>query len=282
MKLVDDWSKKRRDHHGFTTNMGTVLALDGFLMEIKNPNTFELDGQEVGIYRNRKGFWGLTSQVAFDSNAKVRIVQTDWPGATNNLSCFKETPLFLLLQSRQLPEWLHIIADEAYSPLSVECNHQILTPFSKHQLNAAKKDDWQNLQDWHDRISESPNLDVMKPTPKYWKMRAFNHELSSEQITIERVLGMIVQRFGILWRPMEYDVNKVSTTFHVLCKLNNICMDCWLPTDACLHRFSSAEAIPFSNDDYLWSTFDISVSLDDIFDLTSDEIIVHLENRFCK
>jgi hypothetical protein len=75
--------------------------------------------------------------------------------------------LSLILQSRQLPEWLHIIADEAYSFVSVECNHQILTPFSKHQLNAVKKDDSQNLQDWHDHISENPNLDVAKPTPKY-------------------------------------------------------------------------------------------------------------------
>ena len=37
MKLVDDWSKKRRDRHGFTTNMGTMLALDGFVIEIKKP-----------------------------------------------------------------------------------------------------------------------------------------------------------------------------------------------------------------------------------------------------
>ena len=62
--------------------MGTALALDGFIIEIKRPNTSELDGQEVGVYRDRKGFWGLISQVACDSNAKVRIVQTDLPGAT--------------------------------------------------------------------------------------------------------------------------------------------------------------------------------------------------------
>jgi hypothetical protein len=127
---------------------------------------------------------------------------------------------------------------------------------------------------------------VIKPSPKYWKMRAFNYKLSSKQITIERVLGMIVRWFGILWRPIQYDVNKVPTIFHVLCKLHNICMDCWLlsnPTDARLHRLSSAEAIPFSNDDYLWSTFDVSVGLGDSFGLPSDdEIIGHLENRYQK
>jgi hypothetical protein len=85
MKLVDDWSKKRRDRNGFTTNMGTMLVLDGFVIEIKKPNTSDLDGRDVGIYRNCKRFRGLISQVACDSNATVRIIQTNWPGATNDL-----------------------------------------------------------------------------------------------------------------------------------------------------------------------------------------------------
>jgi hypothetical protein len=52
---------------------------------------------------------------------------------------------------------------------------------------------------------------------------------------------------------MQYDINKVPNIFRVLCKLHNICIDCWFLsnlTDAHLQRFSSAEAIPFSNDDY--------------------------------
>jgi hypothetical protein len=30
-------------------------------------------------------------------------------------------------------------------------------------------------------------------------MISFNHELSSERITVERVLGMVDHSFGILW-----------------------------------------------------------------------------------
>jgi hypothetical protein len=40
MKLVNNWSKKHKDRHGFTTNKGTALALDGFVIEIKKPNSF--------------------------------------------------------------------------------------------------------------------------------------------------------------------------------------------------------------------------------------------------
>ncbi len=35
MQLVDNWSAKHRDHHGFATNKGTALAVDGFVMETR-------------------------------------------------------------------------------------------------------------------------------------------------------------------------------------------------------------------------------------------------------
>jgi hypothetical protein len=72
-----------------------------------------------------------------------------------------------LLKSKQLPEWLNIVADEAYTPLSAECGYQILTPYSEHQLNTAKKQDWQNMQDWKARITENPTLQVEKPISTY-------------------------------------------------------------------------------------------------------------------
>jgi len=284
MQLVDNWASKRQDRHGFVTNLGTALAIDGYVIEIKKPSASELNGKEVACFRNRKGFWGLITQVGCDSNGKVRFVQTDWPGATNDLSCFRETPLFHLLKSKQLPEWLNIVADEAYTPLSAECGYQILTPYSKHQLNTAKKQDWQNMQDWKARITENPTLQVEKPVSTYWKMRAFNHELSSERITIERVLGMVVRAYGILWRPIELELNKVPTLFRVICKLHNICMDRWImsnPVDARNGSFGSVIALPNGDDENLWSTFDVSVGLDDGFEVPSYESVVErLENRY--
>ena len=118
----------------------------------------------------------------------------------------------------------------------------------------------------------------------YWKMQAFNHTLSSKRINIERVLGMIIKRFGILWQPIELDVNKVPTLFQVICKLKNICMDQWLmnnPVDAWVGRFTKANALPNSADDNFWSTFDISVGLNDGFEVPSYEAVVErLENQY--
>jgi hypothetical protein len=139
--IVDGWAEKREARHGFATNMGTVLVVDGFVIEIKKPSAVSLLGKSVDCYRNCKGFGGLITQVECDSNAKIHFVQTYWPGTTNDITCFQQTPLFNALKEKMLPEYIHVVADEAYSALAAECNGQILTPHSIHQLNAVKKKD---------------------------------------------------------------------------------------------------------------------------------------------
>jgi hypothetical protein len=50
---------------------------------------------------------------------------------------------------------------------------------------------------------------ALPPTwEQYWQLmgmwlRLRSHALSSERITVERVLGMIVRRFDMIWRPMD-------------------------------------------------------------------------------
>jgi hypothetical protein len=194
--IVDGWAKKEA-RHGLAAKMGTVLAVDGFVLKIKKPSAASLLGQSVDGYRNHKGFWGLITYVGSDSNAIIHFVQTDWPGATNDITCFRQTPLFNALKKKMLPEYIHIVADEAYSALAAEFNGQILTPYSIHQLNAVKKIDDENQVEYFQHLQHYPALIVLRPVLHYWKLRAFNHEISSEQITIERVLGMLVRIFGI-------------------------------------------------------------------------------------
>jgi hypothetical protein len=88
MQLSENWARKRRERHGFATNMGTVLAVDGYVIEIEKPTATDLDGQEVSCYRNQKGFWGLITQVGCDCNGKVCFLQTDWPGFERH-HCFR-------------------------------------------------------------------------------------------------------------------------------------------------------------------------------------------------
>ncbi len=55
-----------------------------------------------------------------------------------------------------------------------------MTPYSQHQLNSAKKQDWQNVQDWEGRIRENPTFNGEKPISMYWKMISRRDALMEE------------------------------------------------------------------------------------------------------
>ena len=62
---------------------------------------------------------------------------------------------------------------------------------------------------------------------QYMKLIAFNNILSSQRITIERAFGILVRRWGILWRPIAFKMKKVSKIVRVCAMLHNICVDRW-------------------------------------------------------
>jgi DDE superfamily endonuclease len=159
-----------------------------------------------------------------------------------------------MLRDKLFPEHVHIVADEAYAGLSKECHDQILTPYSGLQLMAAKAIDEQNKLDWANRQMEH---DTEESVGEYWKMRVFNHDLSSEIITVERVLGMLVCQFGMLWKVIEIDLEKTLTVFQVMCKLHNICIDHYMkdhPKEDDGFRFSKlrSDILPFGSDGVLF------------------------------
>jgi hypothetical protein len=70
---------------------------------------------------------------------------------------------------------------------------------------------------------------------------------------------MMVHHFGILWRAMEFSLDKVPTIFCVICKLHNVCID-WQTmnhhTAASLGRFSDFSDVktpPFSDNGWLFA-----------------------------
>jgi hypothetical protein len=52
-------------------------------------------------------------------------------------------------------------------------------------LTAASSKDKENIQNWESRGESDPLFNMELPAEEYWKMRAFNHKLSSEKITVE-------------------------------------------------------------------------------------------------
>lgn len=77
----------------------------------------------------------------------------------------------------------------------------------------------------------SPNHSCEKrsqrPAKRTTKWKAFNFLLSSQRITIEREFGMLVRKWGILWRPLGYPLDTNVLITFVCAKLHNFCLRSW-------------------------------------------------------
>ena len=188
---------------------GICGAGDGFVVPITEPVKADLEGRPSKNYMNRKGFFALLVQAFCGAHTNFWYFRVGWPGATNDITAYKQTPLHKNSTRRTLassiPDWVSFVLDEAYS--SVGGCH--LTPFTSHQLKRAYL-----LPD--------------REKTMYYKMRSFNHTLSSQRITIERAFGRLVRRWGILWCANSSRLKNVSLMVQCCAKLHNICVDRWL------------------------------------------------------
>jgi hypothetical protein len=59
---------------------------------------------------------------------------------------------------------------------------------------------------------------------------AFNYYHSNFRISIECAFGILVQRWGVLWRPMRVAYRKVSRVVELCMMMHNYCIDCNIRT----------------------------------------------------
>ena len=188
---------------------GICGAGDGFVVQITEPVSSDLNGKPSKNYMNRKGFFALLVQAFCGAHTNFWCFRVGWPGATNDITAYKQTPLHQNATNASLPtsipSWVSFLLDEAYSSIG-GCH---LTPFTQHQLRKAM-----NLPD---------------PTKTlYYKMRTFNHVLSSQRITIERAFGQLVRRWGIPWCPNNSRLKNVPLMAQCCAKLHNVCVNRWI------------------------------------------------------
>lgn len=100
-------------------------------------------------------------------------------------------------------------------------------------------------------------------------MLAFNHILSSQRITIERAFGVLVRRWGILWRPIAFALPKVAKIARVCAMLHNICVNRWLRKNPIRFR---REGQVWPDEDGRWGDDDLCPD--------DDAIIQRLHNNY--
>ena len=169
---------------------GCIGAIDGWIVKIKKPTL--RDGiTNPGSFFSRKGYFGLNVVAIVDKQKRVlyRVIRSR--GAEHDSTAFKNSSLYKWLTSNW--RWLkdrgfYFIGDSAYSLKSF-----LVTPFDG----------------------------VMHGTPE----DDFNFFHSSSRISVECAFGEIDLRWGILWRPLGFNMKHNINTIDACLRLHNFIVD---------------------------------------------------------
>jgi hypothetical protein len=172
--------------HGRMT--GCVLAVDGIVIRTRAP-IFHKEVDNVGCFYNRKGFYGLVVMAGCDSNLKFHFWSAKSPGSTHDCIAWEYSTLYASVFARnRLPAKYYAVGDEAF----VNTNN-FLCPFPGRNIGVYKD--------------------------------SFNYHLSSMRQCIERAFGVLVKRWGILWRNLQCSYERWTMVLTVCAKLHNLCID---------------------------------------------------------
>jgi hypothetical protein len=179
---------------------GIIGALDGWLVKIRCPSLKRDNVRNPATYFSRKGFYALNVQVIVDRYKRVIWRCIGAKGSEHDSKAFKTSSLYARMMaifedingkmhSNLLNLKFYLIGDSAYS----------LRPF---------------LLKPYDNAAPGSSEDV------------FNFMLSSSRIFVECTFGAEIDaRWGILWRPLQYNLDRHKFIIDACMRLHNFLVD---------------------------------------------------------
>jgi DDE superfamily endonuclease len=162
-----------------------VGAVDGLFIKRNAPRLSETLHVQRYFNGHKMGF-GLNLQAACDHSLRFIGASCNTPGSTNDYTAWTMSDLDRLTEALPLPYIL--VGDAAYPP-----TERMITPLP------------------------GSNLDVNQD--------AFNYYQSQARITIERAFGMLVARWGILWRSMSCSLVHSLWVVQAVLRLHNFAIN---------------------------------------------------------
>ncbi len=190
--LASGFDRKGPDQGMARVLTGIVGALDGIAIKIMKPKIRDGIFNPLN-YFNRKYFFSLNVQAIVDSEKRFLWISAIHEGSSHDSTAFGSTRLGLYLKDKGFPTdskgvRFFIAGDEAYSTFDF-----IVCP-------------------WGGR-----NLAIFQDSFNYWQ--------SHLRIHIECAFGELVQRWGILWRPLAFNLKQSIQIIQVLARLHNLCVN---------------------------------------------------------
>eukprot|EP00187_Rhodella_violacea_P010368 CAMPEP_0174912604 /NCGR_PEP_ID=MMETSP0167-20121228/79870_1 /TAXON_ID=38298 /ORGANISM="Rhodella maculata, Strain CCMP736" /LENGTH=685 /DNA_ID=CAMNT_0016157263 /DNA_START=155 /DNA_END=2213 /DNA_ORIENTATION=- len=189
---IDDEPKLKELEAGFNRISqgrftGTVAAGDGVVFRIQRPRKDAVSGDVASFY-TRKGYYAYGMQAFVDSRARFLNISMKMAASTHDSTSYIMSDLSKAIRDERLPDWAHIVLDEAYANRPQE-----LSPYRGR-----------NLDIWRD---------------------SFNYHLSLHRQCVERAFGILVARWGVFWRPLKVAFVRIPLLIRVCCRLHYFCVD---------------------------------------------------------
>lgn len=162
-----------------------VAAVDGLFVRTLAP-TAKDTANVLAYYSGSKAAYGINVQAMCNADYRFCGVSIICPGSTNDWMAWNRSSLAKAVA--RLPSKFHIIGDAAY-PIS----EKVLTPYPGKNLPAGED--------------------------------AFNFYLSQLRVKIEQSFGILVSRWGILWRPLRVQFSGRADLITALFRLHNFLID---------------------------------------------------------
>jgi hypothetical protein len=167
---------------------GTVAAGDGCAIGIEQPTATQVGG-DVHSHHTRKYEWAFGFILFCDARCEIMSVEATHVSSAHDAEMYSSGSVFEAIHDGKLPPWAHVVLDSAFA-----CTEQELTPWSRGRNPLSKAKD------------------------------TFNYHLSAQRQCVERTFGILQARWGILWRPMKVDFERVKFLLLALCRLHNFIM----------------------------------------------------------
>ena len=162
-----------------------IGTVDGLFISIRAPARAETDSVRR-FYSGHKCGFGLNLQAICDADCRFIGASCNTPGSTNDVVAWDHSAFSKLTTTIPYPYF--IVGDAAYKLLPA-----LITPYIGKNLESAEDN--------------------------------FNFFQSQLRITVERSFGLLVCRWGILWKPLRCSLKKAPKIVEVCIRLHNFCLD---------------------------------------------------------
>lgn len=178
---------KEKSRHGlFQYCTGSI---DGLSIPIRTPRRVQGDGTVIAntrrFFDGKGGYQAINVQAVSDANCEVMVLTANHVGCTFDGDAFESSSLKEVCIQQSFPH--HWVGDTAYM-----VSQWLLVPFAGN------------------------NLHVVDP-PKEW----VNYYHSQVRITSERTNGIFIRRWGVFWKPLEFDLKHIINIIHACFRLHN-------------------------------------------------------------